>query len=99
MDNSLCSLWEQRLAEYEGSGKSIKAWCKEQIVRENQFYYWRKKLRTGQTKTAPSVKWLSLDLQLRKQASPVGSSITLHIGKATVEIRRGFDQHLLREIV
>ncbi|OPX87237.1 MAG: hypothetical protein A4E53_02553 [Pelotomaculum sp. PtaB.Bin104] len=99
LDSELCSLWEQRLTEYEGSDKSIKTWCKEQAVRENQFYYWRKKLRTGQTKTAPSVKWLSLDLQHSKQASTDGNSISLHIGEATIEIRKGFDHHLLREIV
>lgn len=99
MDSKLCSIWEQRLAEYEGSGKSVAAWCKEQTVKENQFYYWRKKLRIGQTEKAQPVKWLSLDLQLSKQANPVGDSITVYVGQATVVIRKGFDHHLLREIV
>lgn len=99
MDSKLCNIWEQRLAEYEDSGKTIAAWCKEQTVRENQFYYWRKKLRTGQKEKAQPVKWLSLDLQLSRQASLAGSSITIYVGQAIVEIRKGFDRHLLREIV
>lgn len=99
MDSKLCSVWEQRLAEQEASGKSIAAWCKEQAVRENQFYYWRKKLRTSQAEEIQPIQWLTLDLQHNKQASPAGDCITVHIGKATVEIRKGFDHHLLREIV
>lgn len=99
MDSKLRIIWEDRLAQYDSSGKSIAAWCKEQTIRENQFHYWRKKLRTGQTEKAQPVKWLSLDLQLSKQANPVGDSITVYVGQATVAIRKGFDHHLLREIV
>lgn len=99
MDSKLCSIWEQRLAEHETSGKSIAAWCKEQSVKENQFYYWRKKLRTGQAEKTQSVQWLPLDLQLSNQDSPAGDWITVHIGQASVEIRKGFDHHLLREVV
>ncbi|MCG9969557.1 transposase [Pelotomaculum terephthalicicum JT] len=99
MDSKLCSIWEQRLAEYESSGKSIVAWCKERAVRENQFYYWRKKLRTGQTEKVQPVKWLSLELPLCKQAIPAGDSINICVRQAIVEIRKGFDHHLLREIV
>ncbi|WP_025434850.1 IS66 family insertion sequence element accessory protein TnpA [Peptoclostridium acidaminophilum] len=100
ISNELDNLWEQRLAQYEASGQSVTTWCKEQTIRENQFYYWRKKLRTDKDeKTQPPVQWLPLDLQLSKQVSPVGDLITVHIGKAAVELRKGFDQSLLREII
>jgi hypothetical protein len=99
MDKKLYSIWEQRLAEYEGSGKTIKAWCKEQTIRENQFYYWRKKLRTCQTEKTVPVKWLPLDFQINGLADSSGEYITVYIGQATVEVRKGFDHHLLREIV
>ena len=46
--SNLRSLWEQRLADYDVSGQTIKAWCREQSIRESQFYYWRKKLREAQ---------------------------------------------------
>ena len=99
MDSKLSSIWEDRLAQYETSGKSIAAWCKEQTIRENQFYYWRKKLRTGQAEKNQPVQWLPLNLQITKQASLVADSIAVHIGQTTVEIRKGFDRQLLREIV
>jgi transposase-like protein len=98
INSELCSLWEQRLAEYENSGKTIKAWCQEQAVRENQFYYWRKKLR-DQSGTGKPVKWLPVKLDNSKQGSLASDSIAVHIGQVTVEIKKGFDQQLFREIV
>lgn len=99
MDNNLRRTWEQRLAEQKDSGKSIAAWCKEQAVKENQFYYWQKKLRSGPAEKTQPVQWLPMDLQLSNQVNPVSDWITVHIGKASVEIRQGFDHHLLREIL
>src|SRR5665647_909578 len=96
INNELKDLWERRLAEYEISGKSIAAWCGEQSIRVNQFYYWRKKLRLGQAAKDQTVEWLTLGLE---QAILAPDSIAIHISQVTVEIRRGFDQQLLREIV
>ncbi len=42
--DDLRSLWEKRLAEQQISRQSIAAWCKEQSIKDHQFYYWRKKL-------------------------------------------------------
>ena len=39
--HNLRSLWEQRLAKQRISGQSIAAWCKEQSIKDYQFYYWR----------------------------------------------------------
>jgi transposase-like protein len=99
ISNELSSLWEQRLAEYETSGKSVVAWCIEQSVRKNQFYYWSKKLRQDQAAKDRPVKWLSLDPDHGKPASGATNSILVCVGQVTVEIKKGFDQHLLREIV
>lgn len=98
-NNELCNLWEQRLTHYEESGISIKAWCKQQSIKESQFYYWRKKLRTDKAEETQPLQWLPLDLQLSKQTIPAGDWITVHIGQAKVEIGKGFDQSLLREII
>ncbi len=99
INNNLRSLWEQRFAEYKSSGKTITAWCKEQSVRDNQFYYWRKRLRMDQVEKNQPVKWLSLELDNGKQANLAPDSIAVHVGQVTVEIKKGFDQHLFREII
>jgi len=73
------SLWEQRFAEFESSGKTIAAWCKEQSIKESQFYYWRKKLRMGQAKEQP-VKWLAVNLNQGK----LSSFVTMPSGSMSV---------------
>lgn len=98
LEKDLPSLWEQRLAEFESSGDRIKAWCQEQGIRESQFYYWRRKLRTKPVEKEEPVKWISLALDNGKQGSNP-DSIAVHIGQVTIEVNKGFDHHLLREIV
>jgi len=92
-------LWEQRLEEYEASGQSVLVWCEEKSITPRQFYYWRKKLRSAQSGMDQRVKWISLNHDFRKSAGLAADSIAVHVGRVTVEIRKGFDQHLFREIV
>ncbi len=99
MDSKLSSIWEDRLAQYEASGSSIAAWCKEQDIRESQFYHWRKKLRNGQPEKTQSVEWLPLEFQHTKKSRLVADFITVHIGQAKIQIRKGFDRQLLQEII
>lgn len=98
MNQELANLWEQRFAEFEVSGKTVTAWCQEQSLRENQFYYWRRKLRSGQTKGEP-VKWLAVNLDHGKLPSFAADTIRLSVCQVTVEVRPGFDHNLLREII
>lgn len=96
VNNDLCSLWEQRLADHATSGKSVATWCREHSIRDNQFYYWRKKLRMDQVEHNHPVKWLPLEVE---QANCVPGSIAVHVGQATVEIKPGFDPQLLCQII
>jgi len=43
-----------------------------------------------------SVSWLPLEVE---QANLAPGSIDIHVGPATIEIKQGFDPHLLRQIV
>jgi len=42
-------LWRQRIAEQEGSGQSIRAYCGERELKESAFYGWRVRLRKQNT--------------------------------------------------
>jgi len=97
--NELSSQWEQRLAEYESSGKTIASWCQEHSIRYSRFHYWRRKLRVDQAEEGQPVKWLSLELENAKQVSLAPDSIAVHIGQVTIELKKGFDPLLFREIV
>jgi transposase-like protein len=90
--------WEERLAEYEASGQRISSWCKENSITPRQFYYWRRKLRTEHLKKDQPVKWLPLKYESH-QLDIAGDAIAVHIGQATVEIRKGFNRELFREII
>ena len=96
-DSNLRDLWEQRLAEYQDSGKTIKAWCKEQSIRENQFYYWRRKIRIEKVEDNQAIKWLSINLA--DSSTSTSNSIAVHVGQMTVEVKSGFDHNLFREIL
>ena len=40
--------WQERIAEQERSGTSVRRFCRERGIREHLFYYWRKRLRHQQ---------------------------------------------------
>ncbi|NLI12488.1 MAG: transposase [Peptococcaceae bacterium] len=99
MDKKLGRLWERRFKEFESSGKSIAAWCKEHSIKENQFFYWRKKLRSDQPEHDQPVKWLSLGIDVSREERPAGDLISIHVGQAAIEVKKGFDKELLRDIL
>ena len=40
--------WSNLIAEQETSGQTIRAFCQEQGVGDNSFYYWRKRLQQSE---------------------------------------------------
>ena len=40
--------WRERIAEHARSGMSVRRFCKERGIAEHLFFYWRKRLRSGQ---------------------------------------------------
>ena len=42
-------LWRQRIAEQEKSGRSVRAYCREQSVSEATFFAWRQRLGIQET--------------------------------------------------
>lgn len=97
MANKLRELWEERLADQKTSGKSIRNWCKENSIKENRFYYWRRELQPETIKkpVVKKPKWLPLEIE-KTNPSP---ALTVHIGQAKIEIPKDFDQYHLKEII
>ena len=40
--------WSKLIAEQETSGQTIRAFCKEHVVADHTFYYWRKRLQPSE---------------------------------------------------
>lgn len=39
-------VWDQRIAQQQSSGESIRAFCRERGLKEHAFYSWRQRLRS-----------------------------------------------------
>jgi hypothetical protein len=60
-------VWRERIARQQGSGESIKAWCRANGCREHSFYWWRSRL--GLSPRPPRVR--------RRKAGMVLSEIVI----------------------
>lgn len=98
-------LWQTRVAEYESSGLTMRAWCEQTGFRNGQLRYWLKKAR--EARKSQSQSWVCVDLVDDGVSAPsetgadVGrdSQVSIRMGAATIEIRPGFDSALLSEVL
>lgn len=97
--------WEKRISEQKASGLSRMDWCARQGIKYTTYRYWLEQIgkHTEKNPNVPAVvtatpTWLEL---APAPAATVLSSggLVVRIGEAAVELRRGFDAELLREIV
>lgn len=87
--------WQRLLAEQQASGLSIVAWCFQQDISEQQFYYWRKRLAApASTPAGATPHWLALD-----PASPTAAGLTLQVGPVAITVTAGFDPQVLAAVV
>lgn len=96
-DLSLAAEWRSRLDECACSGLTVVQWCAERGIPTRRYYYWHKRLSPSQS-TAPSqtVEWVPLGVNSQTACE---ATLTVCVGSASIELARGFDQALLREIV
>lgn len=79
--------WARRLAVFEGSGLSRRAWCKGQGINVNTFAYWRRQLPAA-PKAARCAALLPILVRAQGQSAPLSSAMTfawpsglrLHVG-------------------
>ena len=96
--NERRELWEKRLADHAASGQRITAWCEENSITLRQFYYWRRKLGIEHLEKKRPIKWLSLECE-SPLLNVAEDAIAVHVGRAAVELRKGFDRELFGEII
>jgi transposase-like protein len=99
--------WRRRFDDQRSSGLTVSAWCHQNGITKNAFYDWRKRLSKTPAPSAP--RFISLAVapptrgyQLERGAdapTQVPSSLTLRIGRATVEVASGFDPALLADVL
>ena len=53
-------LWAERIAECRSSGKSVRAWCRENEISEKTYYYWQRRLYQQMVSTAERVDFAEI---------------------------------------
>lgn len=94
--NSQRSEWANKIEQWKLSGKSAKAWCRENQVVYNTFLGWHKRF-TQHSATAahsPSVKTQFIEL---KDPKKISSGISLEYGGVTIHLEPEFDAATLEK--
>src|SRR5690606_35197677 len=78
--------WKNRVQAYRESGLSMKKYCEKNNLKVHQLY---------KDDKLESSKWLSVNLNTTNNNQP----IFLNIGACKLEIKSGFNQKLLKELV
>ena len=99
-------VWEKRFKEFQASGKTQAAWCKENNINPRTFNFWYLKLQREQTQPQKQirepVKWLAIDakeIEINPEANlgaTSGQAIDIKIANMTIKVTPGFEpEHLL----
>ena len=87
--------WRQHVEAVKSSGLTRKAYCEANQIKKSSFEYWCHKLSyLKRNANGKETEWIPV--QVREDPS---SGIDLRIGRMTVEIKPGFDQALLNELL
>lgn len=81
--------WHNKIADWQRSGLSMSAWCRNTGESYDRFVYWRNRLRAAAPQ--PAGKFLPV--------IAVPAAITLECCGICVRVTTGFDRHLLRDIL
>jgi hypothetical protein len=86
------------------SGLSIRAWCKQQGVKEASFYAWRRTLAQRDVNRAAAVKeplaqLVALDVAGSAHSPVRAAALQLVMADLRIEIRPGFDDDTLRRVL
>jgi hypothetical protein len=88
--------WEKLIEEFKCSGKSQAQWCKEMNLKVKAFnYQYRKYRKVNQNKQEVNkTNWIPVKLE--PMMSP---KLSIRVGKAIIEIEKGYDEGLLQNVV
>ena len=91
-------LWVERITECRGSGKRVRAWCREHEISEKTYYYWQRRLYHQMITTAESVRFAAVPCREETAANP-GAAAKISLSGATVEVYPGADSQMIQTIL
>lgn len=93
--------WSARITDFKSSGLTMAAWCEANSQSIHKLKYWLRKLNESSTSTSSSSSsWLPLAIHHPSvEYSLPSTPLIVRVGLAGIEVKDGFNPHLLREIV
>ena len=90
------AFWQEHLAQWQASGMSQVAYCRQQGLRLAQFGYWKKRLLTAR---GPATAPTAADF-IAVQMASAGATLTIVLNdRLRVEVYPGFDPVTLRAVI
>ena len=91
-------LWAERIAECRSSGKSVRAWCRENEISEKTYYYWQRRLYQQMVSTAERVDFAEIPRGVQIGQSS-GAAAKISLSGATIEVYSGADAQMIQAIL
>lgn len=102
MQTERAKYWKERVESWQSSGVKMRDWCKANEISEKSLSRWKKKLAdeggVNQKKQKAPNGWCEVKTTPAKQALPSGIKLEIN-EQIRIELNRGFDHSLLREVV
>ena len=86
---ALRAIWAGRIEKQRQSGKGVKAFCTEEGLKVWQFSYWRGVIHPAKTEPKGF-----LEVKVKS-----GGGVAIEVKGCRIEVERGFDPELLRQVV
>jgi len=87
--------WQDKISQYEASGKKQSVWCRENGIDARKLSRWYNKFKNQDSSTPTMQSWVPVEIG----EAPQNSLINLKIGKVSIEVKEGFQPSLLMKIV
>ena len=91
-------LWSERIAECRSSGKSVRAWCRENEISEKTYYYWQRRLYQQMVSAAERVDFAEIPREAQTSRS-TGVAAKVCLPGATIEVYPGADTQTIQVIL
>ena len=96
--------WRRTISEAARSGTSIREFCRRRRLKESQFYWWQRRLRTGRperTRSIPDARAGAASFALVSEAgggTEAGIELVLDGGRR-LRVAQGVDEETLRTVL